>query len=100
MKQSISIVPFLVAACIGHGEATPRQQSHVLDATIPHTVHLSYLLFLPGTYVATPHTHWPLILYLHGGSLRGKDVEQLRTVGLRNKLENEPDFPFVVDSPH
>ena len=99
MKQPISIVPFLVAVCIAHGEATPRQQSHVLDATVTHPMHLSYLLFLPAAYAATPDTHWPLILYLHGGSLRGKDVEQLRTVGLPHKLESEPDFPFVVVSP-
>ena len=47
----------------------------------------------------TPDTRWPLILYLHGGSLRGDDVEQLRIRGLPHKLESEPDFPFVVVSP-
>jgi len=47
----------------------------------------------------TPETHWPLILYLHGGSLRGDDVERLRTLGLPHRLESEPDFPFVVVSP-
>ena len=99
MKQPISIVPFLVAVCIAHSEAPPRQQAHVLDATITHPVHLSYLLFLPASYAAKPDTHWPLILYLHGGSLRGGNVEQLRTLGLPHKLESEPDFPFVVVSP-
>jgi predicted peptidase len=99
MKQSISIVPFLVAVCIAHSEAPPRQQAHVLDATITHPVHLSYLLFLPASYAAKPDTHWPLILYLHGGSLRGGNVEQLRTLGLPHKLEREPDFRFVVVSP-
>jgi len=99
MKQPISIVPFLVAVCIAHSEAPPRQQAHVLDATITHPVHLSYLLFLPASYAAKPDTHWPLILYLHGGSLRGGNVEQLRTLGLPHKLESEPDFRFVVVSP-
>ena len=100
MKQLISLMPFLVAVCIAQSGAPPRQQSaHMLDATTSHPVHLSYLLFLPATYAATPDTHWPLILYLHGGSLRGENVEQLRTLGLPHKLENEPDFPFVVVSP-
>jgi len=99
MKHLVSLLPFLAAVCIAHSEASPRQQAHVLDATITHPVHLSYLLFLPATYAAKPDTHWPLILYLHGGSLRGGDVEQLRTLGLPHKLESEPDFPFVVISP-
>jgi predicted peptidase len=100
MKQLISLMPFLVAVCIAQSGAPPRQQSaHMLDATTSHPVHLSYLLFLPATYAATPETHWPLILYLHGGSLRGENVEQLRTLGLPHKLESEPDFPFVVVSP-
>jgi len=99
MKELISLVSFLVAACITQSGAPPRQQAHVLDATITHPVHLSYLLFLPASYAAKPDTHWPLILYLHGGSLRGGNVEQLRTLGLPHKLESEPDFRFVVVSP-
>jgi predicted peptidase len=99
MKQLIGLVPFLVAICIAHTETPARQQAHVLDDTITHPVHLSYLLFLPATYSAKPDTHWPLILYLHGGSLRGDNVEQLRTLGLPHKLESQPDFPFVVVSP-
>jgi len=92
MKELISLVSFLVAACITQSGAPPRQQAHVLDATISHPVHLPYLLFLPSTYAVTPDGHWPLILYLHGG---GEDLEQLRTLGLPHKLESEPDFPFV-----
>jgi predicted peptidase len=98
MKLSI-IMLFLLAVCVVQVEGAPCQQSHMLDATIPHTVHLPYLLFLPATYAATPDTYWPLILYLHGGSLRGDDVERLRTLGLPHRLESEPDFPFVVVSP-
>jgi len=66
---------------------------------VPHRVHLSYLVFVRASYATTPETHWPLILYLHGGSLRGDDVERLRSVGLPHRLESEPDFPFVVVSP-
>jgi len=71
----------------------------VFDATIPHRVHLSHLVFVPASYATTPETHWPLILYLYGGSLRGGDVERLRTVRSPHRLESEPDFPFVVVSP-
>ena len=98
MKPVACILLFFVATCVARG-APPAQQPHVFDASLPHRVHLSYLLFLPASYPTQPHTQWPLILYLHGGSLRGDDVERLKTLGLPHKLESEPDFPFVVVSP-
>ena len=97
MKQLVSVLIFLASICVTWG--APRQASHVFDATVTHRSHFSYLLFLPASYATTPKTYWPLILYLHGGSLRGDNVEQLRTLGLPHKLESEPDFPFVVVSP-
>jgi predicted peptidase len=98
MKPVICILVFLAAMCVARS-APPPQQAHVFDASLTHRVHLSYLLFLPASYATTPKTHWPLILYLHGGSLRGDDVARLKTLGLPHKLESEPDFPFVVVSP-
>ena len=88
----------LVGPCVARS-APPAQQAHVFDASLPHPVHLSYLLFLPDNYSSQQQTHWPLILYLHGGSLRGDDLEQLKKLGLPHKLERERDFPFVVVSP-
>jgi len=87
-----------VGPCLARS-APPAQQAHVFDASLPHPVHIPYLLFLPASYATTPETRWPLILYLHGGSLRGDDVERLRIWGLPHKLESEPDFPFIVVSP-
>jgi predicted peptidase len=40
-----------------------------------------------------------MIVYLHGGSLRGEDVENVRTVGLPRRLETDASFPFIVVSP-
>src|SRR5437868_4966391 len=34
-----------------------------------------------------------------GGSLRGTNIESVRTLGLPHKTEAEPNFPFVVVSP-
>ena len=72
----------------------------MLETTTTRAVRLPYLLFLPADYPGDAYKRWPLILYLHGGSLRGGDTERLRTLGLPHKLESEPDFPFVVVSPH
>jgi predicted peptidase len=96
IRSLVGIVLAFATICLG-GES--RQQPALLDATTPHRVHLRYLLFLPSGYASTPDTRWPLILYLHGGSLRGEDVERLRGVGLPHIVEGKADFPFVVLSP-
>src|SRR5262249_49666144 len=99
MVKLIRAPIFLVTVCMAWGGTAPLQEARLFDGTVSHRVHLSYLLFLPARYATSHDTRWPLILYLHGGSLRGENVEQLRTLGLPHKLESEPDFPFVVISP-
>jgi predicted peptidase len=75
----------------------PRPQ--ILEGTAKHDFRVRYLLFLPADYETKPDARWPLILYLHGGSLRGTNIESVRTLGLPHKTEAEPNFPFVVVSP-
>ena len=63
-----------------------------------HKVQIQYLLFLPNGYERSVD-RWPLILYLHGGSLRGDDIRQMKKLGLAEKVEADPNFPFIVVSP-
>ena len=56
-----------------------------------------YLLYLPEGY--EHGKRWPLILYLHGKSLRGNDLEKLKSYGLAAQLEKELSIPFIVVSP-
>ena len=58
-----------------------------------------YLLFLPKSYQADVARRWPLIVHLHGGGGRGTDPSRLVHYPLVQRLENEPDFPFVVVTP-
>ncbi|MDP9097835.1 MAG: alpha/beta fold hydrolase [Verrucomicrobiota bacterium] len=74
------------------------QQVHSIRREVPHKVDLQYLLFLPKDYEKSAHS-WPLILYLHGGSLRGDDIGQMKRWGLTEKVEADPNFPFIVVSP-
>ena len=94
MKRFVSILMFLAPIC--DGWSASHQVAHVFDATISHPAHSPTFCFCPPVMRLHPDTHWPLILYLHGGLVN--DVEQLRTLGLPHKLESEPDFPFVVVS--
>jgi predicted peptidase len=78
--------------------ALSAQQTHTLQREVPHKVQIQYLLFLPNGYEKSAG-RLPLILYLHGGSLRGDDIGQMRKLGLAEKVEGDPNFPFIVVSP-
>ena len=78
--------------------STGGQRAHTLRRQAAHKVDIQYLLFLPSDYEKSTHP-WPLILYLHGGSLRGDDISGMKKMGLTGKVEADPDFPFIVISP-
>ena len=66
--------------------------------TAQHFENTDYLLYLPEGY-SNDEKRWPLILYLHGKSLRGNDLEMLKSYGLAALLEKDLAIPFVVVSP-
>ena len=74
------------------------QQTHVTSREVSHHVDLQYLVFVPQDYEKST-SRWPLILYLHGGSLRGEDILKMKRWGLTEKVETDPHFPFIVVSP-
>ncbi|HYO77876.1 MAG TPA: alpha/beta fold hydrolase [Thermoanaerobaculia bacterium] len=65
------------------------------ETRVTQQVGMKYLVHVP-TNTRAP---LPVLVYLHGGSLRGEDVERLRAMGLPARLEKEPDFPFIVIAP-
>jgi predicted peptidase len=93
------LILFIAPGSKAQSRPVSQQRPQVLQGTAKHDFQLSYLLYLPAEYQTKLDARWPLILYLHGGSLRGTDIESLRTLGLPHKLESEPNFPFVVVSP-
>ena len=87
------------AQAVKRSDSTPsRQQANTLQREVPHKVQIQYLLFLPNGYEKSAD-RWPLILYLHGGSLRGEDIGQMKRLGLAEKVDADPNFPFIVVSP-
>jgi predicted peptidase len=56
-----------------------------------------YLLYLPKEY--DRRNDWPFILFLHGASEKGSDLDRLKTTGLPKRLDETDDFPFIVISP-
>jgi len=76
----------------------PGQHPQALRGSITKNLSGQYLLFLPQDY-GKGEKRYPLIFYLHGGSLRGNDIERVRSLGLPQLVENDKSFPFIVLSP-
>jgi pimeloyl-ACP methyl ester carboxylesterase len=58
---------------------------------------VNYLLFLPRDYES--RDRWPLIVYLHGRSHSGDDLQLLTRYGIPKIVSRDPTFPFVVVAP-
>jgi predicted peptidase len=57
-----------------------------------------YYLYLPPGFERGDR-EWPVILYLHGRSLRGNDLTMLRRYGLPRYLGDGRALPFIVVAP-
>ncbi|MBV9874733.1 MAG: prolyl oligopeptidase family serine peptidase [Verrucomicrobia bacterium] len=97
------LVPIVTLLHFGtsFAETIPGQHPQEFDGTVSRLVHIKYLLFIPDAYGDGAAKRWPLILYLHGGSRRGDDIEKLREpeFGLTALVEKDKSFPFIVLSP-
>jgi hypothetical protein len=58
-----------------------------------------YLTYLPKNYNLDSLQHWPLIIYLHGGSDRGNDLNKLYSSGIPDQIYRERNFPFIIIAP-
>jgi predicted esterase len=65
----------------------------------PRDVHYQYLRYLPKTYETDTLKKWPLIIYLHGGSDRGNDLNKLYASGIPDQIFRGREFPFIIISP-
>ncbi len=57
-----------------------------------------YLTYLPANYNQTPD-NYPLIIYLHGSSQRGNDLNRLKSYGMPKYLENGGKLNCIVIAP-
>jgi predicted peptidase len=80
-------------------EIRTAQRAHVMETILTRRAVIPYLLHLPERHGLEPDERWPLIMYLHGGSLRGSDPQQLRVWGVPKVADEDPSFSFVVVAP-
>jgi predicted peptidase len=62
-------------------------------------VTLNYLLYLPPAYDPQRSDRWPLVLFLHGASMRGNDINLVKRQGLSRLVDQGQEFPFILVSP-
>jgi dienelactone hydrolase len=57
------------------------------------------LLYLPKGFSQHPAVKYPLLIFLHGSSESGIDIDNVKKHGPPQFLDDRPDFPFIVASP-
>ncbi len=58
-----------------------------------------YLVYLPEHYARQPSRKYPLLVYLHGKSCRGYNLEKLKRYGPPYLVDKGWNFPFIIVSP-
>ena len=96
----LALVSILLSG-VHFGEMVTGQHPEEFHGTVTRSVQIKYLLFIPDAYQDNQSRKWPLIMYLHGGSRRGDEIEKIREPGwgLPALLEKKKSFPFIVVSP-
>ncbi|WP_442892735.1 alpha/beta hydrolase-fold protein [Emticicia sp. 17c] len=76
---------------------TQIQYTHA-QANIKPKAKYNYLLYLPKDYDKKTMPY-PVIIYLHGSSHRGTDLNKLKGYGLPYLIEQGKEFNFIIASP-
>jgi len=79
----------------GTGASYRKTSGSVTDGSTVYR----YLLYLPKHYAGQPYRKYPLLVYLHGKSCRGYNLEKLKRYGPPYLISKGWDFPFIIVSP-
>lgn len=85
IKQRFLIVLILLFPLVSYGQVKDK-------------VKYDYLVYLPKNY-SSETKKYPLLIYLHGGSQKGNDLNKLKTYGLPYLIEKGQNFDFIIASP-
>ena len=97
----LSTFASLPCATAEEPEVASRQTIKTLPpsvATRTENLNNRFWLYLPKRY-ASLEGKLPLIIYLHGSSRRGREIEKVKANGLPPLLDSKDDFEFIVASP-
>ncbi|SMD15784.1 alpha/beta hydrolase-fold protein [Sporomusa malonica] len=98
-QKGVNIEPSLTLA--EHTSETSESSTTFVEKrnTFTYNDHkIQYMLIFPAGYAQTTN-HWPMILFLHGSSLRGQNIDLVKEYGPTWVAERRTDFPFIVLAP-
>ncbi len=94
----LAFLPLFGLIAASGKKSTSGEEPHLFKTQISRQASIRYLLSLPSGYRET-RQKWPLLLFLHGGSGRGDDLNLVKQYGPPAIAARNPDYPFVVLSP-
>jgi predicted peptidase len=92
MIKKLLLIAFLFCSLCGHSFATKGERPL-------KKVRYNYLTYLPENYDSTQAKLYPVILYLHGRSASGTDLNKVRRYGLPFFLDRGKKLDFIVVAP-
>ncbi len=72
--------------------------SNIYSQRAPHKIKYEYLLYTPEEY-SSGKKEYPLVIYLHGASLRGNNINEIKAYGLPFLVEKGYSYEFFIASP-
>ena len=83
---------FCLSGCVPHTIQSDYQRTETVSL-------YKYLIYLPENYDANGMKRWPLIIYLHGKSACGSDLNKLKRYGIPFFIDRGMQFKAIVISP-
>lgn len=75
------------------------QSEQAFSKKITKTVECKYLLYLPADYEKDARKKWPLMMFLHGKSQWGNNLELVKKHGPPKMIAEGKSFDFIIVSP-
>ena len=63
------------------------------------SIDIDYLLYKPNSYEQNPQNSYPLIVFLHGGSIEDNEFEALKEKGINQYIKDGNELESIVVSP-
>jgi len=70
-----------------------------VDKSTKKAVQYDYIIYKPNGYSINQQDSFPVLIYLHGGSQRGDNLELLEGYGVPKLIDEGKNFDFMVVSP-
>ena len=88
----------LLSICLFSRTSAKNIGSDQTENSLKDQKKYNYLLYLPKEYDVVKKKY-PLIIYLHGSSQRGNDINKLKAYGPPQLVQQGRNFDFIIASP-